>query len=139
MRRKVGDKITVTVRREAGDVVKTLTLEAMPIIAIRAEKYSSSTFGFIVRERVLLDQFTDDLAKTEGLIVAYVAPRSPAGTSELQRNDVITSINNQPVRTAATFRQIVENLTKEDPLASLNLLIRRGDDETQTITIRSGL
>ena len=136
MRRKVGDQIKVTVRRAGEDVVKTLTLEAMPITATQAERYSSNQFGFITRQRVLLDQFTESLADTEGLIVVYVAPRSPADTSRLQPNDVITSVNDQPIRTAGTFRHIVEGLTEQDPLASLNLLVRRGD-ETQSITIRS--
>ena len=45
-----------------------------------------------------------------GVVIASVAPGSPAAQAGLQRGDVIVKLNNRDVENAKAFRQLVEEL-----------------------------
>jgi serine protease Do len=70
-------------------------------------------------------------ADTQGLIVMEVDPFGPAADAGIQRGDVIEQVNQQPVRSVADLRGIVERSGK-DPL--LLLVNHRGT--TIFVTIR---
>jgi serine protease Do len=68
---------------------------------------------------------------TQGLVVLEVDPLGPAAEAGIQRGDVIEQVNQQPVRSVAEFRSLVERSAK-DPL--LLLVNHRGT--TIFVTIR---
>jgi Do/DeqQ family serine protease len=70
-------------------------------------------------------------ADTQGLIVMEVDPSGPAADAGIQRGDVIEQVNQQPVRSVADLRVVVERSGK-DPL--LLLVNHRGT--TIFVTIR---
>ena len=64
------------------------------------------------------------LDRTEGIVITKVQPGSPADDAGLQRGDVISRINNQPVRTVADYERVVTESSKNK---SLLFLVRRGE------------
>jgi Do/DeqQ family serine protease len=68
---------------------------------------------------------------TQGLVVLEVDPFGPAADAGIQRGDVIEQVNQQPIRSVADFRALVERSAK-DPL--LLLVNHRGT--TIFVTIR---
>ncbi len=64
------------------------------------------------------------LERAEGLVITSVKPGSLADEVGLQRGDVITEINRQPVRDLADYKRAVEKAAKGK---SVLFLVRRGE------------
>ncbi len=137
MRMPVGTtvKFQVLSGTTAKDV--SIKLDAMPTRPNEAKQYFNSTLGLLVREKVALDEFLNKTGSSTvpGLVVLGMVKNSAAAGSGLQGNDVITNVNNQPVTTADTFKEIVEKSLATNRTAPINLLVRRGE-EAKVITIR---
>ncbi len=69
-----------------------------------------------------------------GVLVAQVAPNSPAGAAGLRRGDVITEIGGQPVTTAEQLQRVVENSRIGQ---ALRFKVQRGG-QTQQLSVRPG-
>ena len=85
-----------------------------------------------------MDEYLDTspTATIAGLVVIAVGQRSPAFDGGLKTADVITAVNGQPVKTVAIFKQIIEESLTKAPNETLILLVHRGDQEPQAISIR---
>jgi len=132
----VGQRVTLSILRDKQELNVPLTLEAIPDQPHEAPRYHSPKLGFSVREKVMLDKYLlpsvpDDVP---GLIVVFVQQRGPAEQGRLQAGDLITSVNDQSVKTAAGMRQVVEAALVSAPNRPINLLVRR-DGQPRAISI----
>jgi len=132
----VGKKVTLTVLRGGKKLSATVDLQPVPKEAYEAERYLDAKLGMAMREKVAMDGYRDKNPSVDvpGLFVVQVAGRSPAGNGGLRNGDLVTSINDQPVRTAAQVRTIIEKALREAPTKTIVLLVRRGN-ETRPISI----
>ncbi|AFZ35229.1 HtrA2 peptidase [Stanieria cyanosphaera PCC 7437] len=76
-----------------------------------------------------------DLGDREGVLIIEVLPNSPAAQAGLRGGDVITMINNQPIKSADQVQQTVE---KTQVGASLPLTLYR-QDQTMNLNVQVGL
>jgi len=128
-------KLKVLSGRQTKEV--TVTLGEMPKRPSEAKRYFNRAIGLLVREKVMLDEFLDKTASAAvpGLRVEAIAKGSASAAAGLQSGDVITNVNNQPVKTIQTFQQIVEQSLTTSRVAPINFLVRRGD-QAQVITVK---
>ncbi len=132
-RMTAGTKVTLSVKR--GEVTKDyeLTLATLPQLPYEAKRYLSRMLGFLVREKIELDRYTDKTpsAAVPGLVV--LGTDGPALNAGLREGDLITAVNNTPVSTVAGLTQVVEGATAQNK--PVVMVVRRGE-QTQTITIQ---
>jgi len=64
------------------------------------------------------------LKRAEGVVITSVQPGSPGDDAGLQRGDVISTINNRPVRTVSDYERAVSEAGKNK---SLLFLVKRGE------------
>jgi len=133
-----GSEVTVSVRREGKVTEVSLKLEQMPVLPEEAARYIDEKLGLAVREKVPIGRYLlkSPTAKIAGLAVIGVGPRTPAANGGLQPGDVITALNGQPVRTVEVFKKILGESLAKDPSANIVLMVCRGREEPQSITIR---
>lgn len=100
----VGDKVKLTVVRAGKEIPEvTLTMEKLPMQPGEAKAVVDSGLVLLVRERVMLDQYVNKtLAKGDGMVVEQVHPKGPAA-GKIEPNDLITSINNMPVKDSDSY------------------------------------
>jgi serine protease Do len=139
MRRKTGTALKLKIISGGTRKDVTVTLADMPMRPSEAPRYFNKAIGLLVREKVTLDEFLDrgPSAKIPGLIVLGVIKDGPAAKSGLQAADLITNINNQPVKRRETFKQIVETSLNASRTAPINFLVRRGS-QAQMVTVNPG-
>jgi serine protease Do len=63
------------------------------------------------------------LDKTEGIVITAVEPGSPGDDAGLQQGDVISAINQRPVRTVSDYERAISEAGKDK---SLLFLVKRG-------------
>ena len=136
LRLTAGQSIRLAVRRMGEAKTIEVTPVPMPSMPQEAKRYLNQKLGFLVREKVVLDQYFDrtPTGAVAGLLTVLARADLPAGKAGLQQGDLIVSANDQPVSTAAAIKQIVEGADAKKPIS---LVIRRGD-QTQTLTIPPG-
>lgn len=136
-RMKPGQTVTLTVLRPGKTETLSIKLGEMPEQPHEAARYVARSLGFIVRDKVVMDQYlsTSDAAKADGLVVMLVAQQSPAAIGGLRPGDLVTTINDQPVKTVAALQNILEAALRNKPLQAVNLLVRRGD-QAQAVSIQ---
>jgi serine protease Do len=139
MRMRAGDalKLKVLSGQKTKDV--TVTLADMPTRPDEAKQYFNRDLGLLVREKVMLDDFLDkgDTTKAPGLIVLGLVKASASAVAGLNGGDVITNVNNQPVKTCDTFKTIVDKSLATSRTAPISFLVRRGE-QAQVITVKPG-
>lgn len=64
------------------------------------------------------------IAEVEGILVVRVIPNTPAERAGIRRGDVITAVNNQPIKDGAVLQSMVD---KAGLNQSLRLKLQRGD------------
>lgn len=74
------------------------------------------------------------LTVDQGVILMEIVPNSPAQKAGLKQGDVITKVNNQPVKDSTEVRRSVE---KSQVGGNLTVEIQRGD-QTQNIVVQVG-
>jgi serine protease Do len=133
----VGEQVKVTFVRDGVGKETSVTLQAWPKRPQQAERYFDRNFGMYIREKVELDQYLDksSAANVAGLIVLGVAANSPADKAGLRGGDLITTIAGQPVRTIEVYEQLVEKAMSSSATRSVDVLVRRGDED-KAISIR---
>lgn len=135
MRMPEGTKVALKVLRAGKPVEVNVAMGAMPTRPDAAERYFNKAIGLLVRERVMLDDYLGEkeIAKVPGMLVMGIVKDSPAaaGTAPvggLRPGDVVTNVNNQPVKTKEGFSEIVEKSLSTDPRQPINFLVRRGTE-----------
>jgi len=133
-RMDVGSKITFTLASRK-DV--TLTLTPRPEGPTEVARYASRRMGVLVRDKAAIDQYVsiNPAMKTDGVLVVNVGRDSPAIKGDLQRGDVITNINGQPVRSVSTLRRMLANVLGDGKEATLSIKVQR-QDESKTLTVK---
>jgi serine protease Do len=139
MRKPTGQTIVLNVLSGGARREVTLELEAMPRLPRQAPTYFHRTLGMLLREKVMLDQYLDKgpTATVEGLVVEAVAPRSPADQAGLRQGDVVTAIDDQPMRTADQCKEIIQTALEKTPSPNIRITIQRGGS-AETLTLRPG-
>jgi serine protease Do len=125
---RVGNSVNVVVVRKGkrkGFEVKLGELEKGEQLA-RGEPPSAAPSALGVRVQDLTPEIAQqlELEEAEGVVVTAVEPGSPAAEAGLRRGDVISELNQAPVRNTADFQEALER-SKSGAL----FLVRRGRSE----------
>lgn len=125
----VGSRITVEIIRNRKKKTLTVTVGELPkqAVAGQIEKAAKATALSGVTVQDLTPELVDRLGldqNTTGVVVDMVEPGSVADESGLQRGDVITEINRQPVKNVNEYNAEVNKLKKG--AAVLLLIDRKG-------------
>jgi serine protease Do len=138
LRNNAGQNITLTVLSDGQKRDVQLELEAMPKLPGEALRYFHQNLGMLLRETVMLDQFVSENipSDAEGLICEAVAQGGPAAQADLQRGDLVTEINGQPVTEVSQVKEIIGNLLSQSPPSDIVLTVRRGE-ASKNIVIRT--
>jgi serine protease Do len=132
LRYKVGETVEFSVLREQDQPLKDIkvTLEEQPKRANTAKRFYAEDLGLVVRELVFQDTYARKLPPTQkGVIVAMERPQSASQSAGLQREDLITRLNNDTVTDIAEFEKLYKAIRKEKPHEALVLLVRRNNAE----------
>lgn len=133
-----GDQIHLTIIAKRGEAPKdiTLTLQERPAPASTAERFFAEDLGFTVRDLVFQDRYARRLEDNAGgVVVTFVKPQGNAQAGGLQRNDVITKINQTDVTKVEPFQAAYEAFRKDSAKESVVLEVLRGTD-TQIVRIQ---
>lgn len=133
-RLNIGDK---AVFKLANGETVTVTLEARPEGPNEVARYFNGRIGVLLRNKAVIDPHlgTSEALKADGVIVVSVGKNSPAVKADLQRGDVITSIDAQPVRSVATVRQLLKGTLADDEEKTIAVVVQR-DDGSKSFTIK---
>jgi Do/DeqQ family serine protease len=118
-------KIAVTTGELPNEIGRPAALEPSPPSEPREEKIN--TFGLQVQELTKEVARRLKLKAQQGVIVTDVADNSIAAEQGIQREDVITEVDGQPVTNVASFRAA---LTKADPTRGVLLYLDRKGSRT---------
>jgi len=136
-RMKVGDNVTFSIATGKGQPTKdvVVTLEERPKMINRAQRYWAEDLGLGVREIVFVDTYARKLAPdARGVIVSQIKPQSSAFSAKIQREDMITELNGEPVENIEQFQKNYEAFRKEKPREAVVLVVLR-EGNTQVIRI----
>ncbi len=139
-RQKIGEEVKLGVFRDGKVEPVTLKPVAMPTRPNEAKRHFERSLGFVAREKVVFDKYSasEAVAKTDGLIVLFVARQSPAALDGLRPGDVIKAVNSVPVDSTSTLEKILDEHRKNNPAGGIKVTVqRREGEESLTITPRS--
>lgn len=124
-----GDKANLKVIREGKDRDITIVTEGLPddknVVAtgrMDLNSGKSSLMGLVVND--LTAEQKERLGIQQGIIIRTVQRGGLAQRMGLRANDVITHLNNQPVKSANEFKRTIDNLPKDR--TSAMRIIRNG-------------
>jgi serine protease Do len=137
MRMKVGDTVTLSVlgaKDQPPHDVKVV-LEERPRQANKAKRFYAEDLGFTTREIVFEDTYVRRLKPdADGVVVDLIKPNSSAQTGKLQRNDLITKLNQTDIQNLDQFKTQYEAFRKEHPHEAVVMEVLRGVN-TQVVRI----
>ena len=119
----LGKKVRVKVIRDGKELVLTLTITELKDEIVAASVPAKEKLGLTVQNITPEIAQRMGLDRSEGLIVANVAPGSPADDAGLEQGDIILEVNRKPVRNLKEYQQAIENTGKP----SILFLVRRGE------------
>lgn len=139
--KKPGDRLTLGVLRDGKEQKLTVTLGeragregvALPDLSgLRQPAFlgvQTQTLTAVLKERLKVS--TDG-----GAVITEVVPNSPAASAGLKRDDVITAVDDRPVKTPTDLRDAVQ---KAGPGKEVTLQVVRGKENlTVKATLREG-
>ena len=138
MRMKAGTIVKFKViRGMTGTKEVAIKLEQMPIRPNEAKQYFNKPIGLLIREQVPLDEFLDKTGSSaaKGVVVVGMVRNSPAALADIRAGDVITIVNNKPVKTADAFKEVVESSLVAGPTKPIQIMVQRGE-EPVILTVR---
>jgi C-terminal processing protease CtpA/Prc len=138
--KKPGEKIALDIVRDGKDEKLTVTLGEWPAREATSPNLPSAHRPAFLR--VQAQAVTPKLKKRlnsevdAGAVVTEVVPNSPAAKAGLQRDDVITALDDQPVRTPSELRDAVQ---KAGPGKEVAIQVVRGKERRSLkATLREG-
>lgn len=119
---KIGKRVTMKILRQGEVLDLEMTVAEMPGggAVIPSAPEAAQRWGLDVANLTPETARRLGLTSTKGVVVTEVDPNSPAGAADLQRGDVITQVNRQPVRNVKDYRRALGAQANE-----LLLLIKR--------------
>ncbi len=133
-RMKPGQEVRLSILRTKGSPLQDIkiTLGEQPKRANLSKRWFADDLGFSVRDIVFLDTYARKLgADAKGVIVALTRPQGSAESGGLHHNDLIQSVNGQPVANVADFQKVYEQLRKDKPKDAVVLVVlREGREDT---------
>ncbi len=139
LRKKVGAEVVLGVVRapNAAPVRIAFKLDEQPMRPSLAERFFAEDLGFTARRMVFSDTYLRRLpADAKGVVVSFVKPQGAAQTAALAMNDVILSINREPVENLGQFKASYQRVRKTSPKDPVVLVVLR-DNQTQTLRIET--
>lgn len=132
-RMKPGAKLTLSVISEPNKPAQELpvVLTERPKPENQARRFFAEDLGFTSREIVFEDTYRRKLpADQKGVVIALVKPSSSAQAGKLERNDLVTRINQTAVTDVEQFKKAYQEFRKASPKEAVVLeAIRQGNDE----------
>ena len=144
LKKKIGQSVELTVWRKGQTMKIPITTGELPgeiglasNVPTPAPQASEDTnkFGLQVQELTKEMVARLKLDVKEGVIVTDVADNSLASAQGIEREDVITEVDNKPVTNVATFR---EALSKADPRKGILLYLDRKGSKTFAVLKAGG-
>ena len=138
LRMKVGDKVTFSVMERRGQPLQdlTVTLGERPHEPGVVKRFYSDDLGFGVREVTFDDTYRRKKPATfPGVVVTVLKPAGAAGSAKLEREDLITDLNNTPVSDLEQFKHDYQALRDDKPKDAIVMVVMKTDGTTQTIRI----
>ncbi len=121
----IGEAAKLVVRRGGEDKELTVALEPRPRQADEVPRAKQETLEFAVRELTLEDRVRYRWGtKVEGVVVAEAERGGWAQMAGLRLDDLLLTVNDQPVKTVADFERVMKKLAAERP-AKVRLFVRR--------------
>jgi serine protease Do len=123
----VGKAVEVKVLRGGNEVVREVKIAEMEQNEEAANVSSSTRKPLGMTVQNLTPEIAKGLGlKTEtGILVANVAPGSPAAKADIRSGDVIRQVNKKPVKDVEDFKQKIETAKDQETIL---LLIQRGEN-----------
>jgi serine protease Do len=123
--RPVGSKLALKVKR--GKETFELTAETQKLESALGEEKEFKTWGFSVRDVTRRFANEKQLDDDKGVWITSMSPGFPAAKAELQRGDVIRSINTKPVTDLDEFLKMYdESVKRKDPKVYIEFKRDRG-------------
>jgi serine protease Do len=119
----VGTKVQATVMRAGsektlGVTVEQLAGESAPD-TLASAKPESGSLGVAVESPSAAERKDNDLTSDQGVIIREVSPDSPAKQAGLEEGDIILTVNNSPIHSAAELKAAVKAAPADKPMAML--------------------
>ncbi len=131
-RQKPGQVVKLTIWRSGKPVDYSLKAVPMPTHPYEAKRYYNRDLGLAVRDLVMLDRYGQqgETMMDPGVRVYFAVQKSPAAAGPLAAGDVITHVNNKPVANIASFKAVLDPISKPGSTAGIKFLVmRRGTPE----------
>jgi serine protease Do len=123
---KIGNEVTLAVRRGTQDLEIKVALDASPEGTSELDSHECKTLEFNSRDLGQVDRVSEKLAADfEGVLITAVTPAGWAALGGLFPGDILISLDGKPVDSVATLKPILAELEKNQR-GSLVLFVRRG-------------
>ena len=122
----VGTTAKLGVRRDGTSRDLTVALEPRPPQPDEVQHASQETLEFAVRELTLEDRVRNRWGtNVEGVVVSEAERGGWAQMAGLRLDDLLLTVNDQPIKAVADFERVMKRLAAERP-AVVRLFVRRG-------------
>ncbi|HEY3417314.1 MAG TPA: PDZ domain-containing protein, partial [Armatimonadota bacterium] len=112
----IGRTVKLTVIRDGKELEVPVVLESMPEPPRAMSKYLDEHFEFSVRDIAFSDRANNNWSnEQQGVMVDSVAEGGWAALGHLQANDLIMTINNEPIKNVEALKTRMQRLLGEHP------------------------
>ena len=123
----VGSSAALGLLRNGQPLTVKVTLEPTPTSSSEVPSYRDHAFEFTVRDITLLDRIKLHLTVNQkGAVVADTTEGGWANIAGLNVNDVILSVNKQPVTSVSSFKTVMKEVMTRKP-HTITLYVLRGE------------
>ncbi len=138
LRRKPGDRLTLTVLRDNQRIDLDLVLGDAPKTPQEADRHYYENLGLTVREYVYSDAVARraDPTALQGVVAHFVKPSSPVGTAGLQFDDWIKEIDGRPITTYADAIAVLDEVESSNRPEVVMLVSRNGETSVLRVKLR---
>lgn len=128
-RMEIGSKVPLTVHRDTVTRTVDVRLETAPLQPDEVSSYKQNRFDFTVREMTFYDRVDYNWPESaEGVMVKSVESGGWAGSAGLQANDLITTVNGEPIDDTNRLRSVFRELIRSKK-STVQLTVRRENEK----------